>query len=64
MMRAAVITVSDSCFQGQRVDISGRVVAELLQAHDFHVVSRLVVPTSKGKLRLRCASNVSWPAWW
>ena len=35
MMRAAVITVSDSCFRGQRVDISGRVVAELLQANAF-----------------------------
>ncbi len=38
MIRAAVITVSDSCFLGQRVDVSGRVVADLLQAHDFQVV--------------------------
>ena len=30
MMRAAVITVSDSCFLGQRVDVSGPVVADLL----------------------------------
>jgi molybdopterin adenylyltransferase len=50
MMRAAVITVSDSCFLGQRVDVSGRVVAELLQAHAFHVVSHLVVPDEQGEI--------------
>jgi molybdopterin adenylyltransferase len=50
MLRAAVITVSDSCFLGQRVDVSGRVVAELLQAHAFHVVSRLVVPDEQGEI--------------
>jgi molybdopterin adenylyltransferase len=50
MMRAAVITVSDSCFLGQRVDVSGRVVADLLLAHDFHVVSRLVVPDEQGEI--------------
>ncbi len=49
MMRAAVITVSDSCFLGQRVDVSGRVVADVLQAHDFHVVSRLVVPDEQAR---------------
>jgi molybdopterin adenylyltransferase len=50
MLRAAVITVSDSCFLGERVDVSGRVVAELLQAHAFHVVSRLVVPDEQGEI--------------
>jgi molybdopterin adenylyltransferase len=50
MMRAAVITVSDSSFLGQRVDVSGPVVAELLQAHGFHVVSRLVVPDEQGEI--------------
>jgi molybdopterin adenylyltransferase len=50
MMRAAVITVSDSCFLGQRVDVSGRLVADLLQAHAFHVVSHLVVPDEQGEI--------------
>src|SRR3984957_9203253 len=50
MMRAAVITVSDSCFLGQRVDVSGRVVADLLLVHGFHVVSRLVVPDEQGEI--------------
>jgi molybdopterin adenylyltransferase len=43
-MRAAVITVSDSCFRGQRVDVSGPVVADLLRANAFQVISHLVVP--------------------
>jgi molybdenum cofactor synthesis domain-containing protein len=50
MTRAAVITVSDSCFLGQRVDVSGRVVADLLQAHGFDVVSRLVVPDEQEEI--------------
>src|SRR5271154_3214777 len=50
MMRAAVITVSDSCFRGQRVDISGPAVAELLQAHAFRVISRLVVPDEQAEI--------------
>src|SRR5271154_1360032 len=50
MIRAAVITVSDSCFLGQRGDVSGRVVADLLQAHAFHVVSHLVVPDEQGAI--------------
>jgi molybdopterin adenylyltransferase len=43
-MRAAVITVSDSCFRGQRVDVSGPAVADLLRANAFQVISHLVVP--------------------
>ena len=50
MMRAAVITVSDSCFRGQRVDVSGRVVAELLQANAFRVISHLVVPDEQAEI--------------
>jgi molybdopterin adenylyltransferase len=50
MMRAAVITVSDSSFRGQRVDVSGRVVVELLQAHHFEVISHLVVPDEQAEI--------------
>ncbi len=50
MMRAAVITVSDSCFRGERVDVSGPAVAELLQTHGFHVIARLVVPDEPGQI--------------
>ena len=44
LMRAAVITVSDSCFRGQRVDVSGPAVADLLRENAFQVISHLVVP--------------------
>jgi molybdopterin adenylyltransferase len=50
MIRAAVITVSDSCFRGQRVDVSGRLVAELLQANAFQVISHLVVPDEQAEI--------------
>jgi molybdopterin adenylyltransferase len=50
MMRAAVITVSDSCFRGQRVDLSGKVVVDLLQAHAFQVISHLVVPDEQQEI--------------
>jgi molybdenum cofactor synthesis domain-containing protein len=49
-MRAAVITVSDSCFRGQRVDVSGGVVVSLLRAHTFEVISHLVVPDEQAEI--------------
>ncbi len=49
-MRAAVITVSDSCFRGERVDVSGPAVAELLQTNDFRVISHLVVPDDEREI--------------
>jgi molybdopterin adenylyltransferase len=49
-MRAAVITVSDSCFRGQRVDVSGKVVADLLRANAFRVISQLVVPDEQAEI--------------
>jgi molybdopterin adenylyltransferase len=47
MPTAAVITVSDSCFQGSRADISGPAAAELLRAYGFDVVRRLTVPDER-----------------
>ena len=43
MHTAAVITVSDSCARGERVDLSGPAVGELLAAHGFSVVHTLTV---------------------
>lgn len=50
MLRAVVITVSDSCFQGQRVDVSGKVVVEVLRAHGFDVVGHLIVPDEQAEI--------------
>jgi len=40
---AAVITVSDSCAHGQRVDVSGPAVAEALGKSGFRVVAKQIV---------------------
>ncbi|MFZ3339325.1 MAG: MogA/MoaB family molybdenum cofactor biosynthesis protein [Terriglobales bacterium] len=42
-MSAAVVTVSDSCSRGEKVDLSGPAVAEALERHGFLVVGRAVV---------------------
>jgi molybdopterin adenylyltransferase len=42
-MTAAVLTVSDSCLRGEKVDLSGPAVAEALGRRAFQVVVRSVV---------------------
>ena len=41
--RAAVLTVSDSCSRGEKVDLSGPAVAQALGRRSFQVVARSVV---------------------
>ena len=41
---AAVVTVSDSCARGEREDLSGPAVVQLLQKLDFNLAAREVVP--------------------
>jgi molybdopterin adenylyltransferase len=45
--RAAVLTVSDSCSRGEKVDLSGPAVAEALGRHNFRVVAHAVVPDER-----------------
>jgi molybdenum cofactor synthesis domain-containing protein len=40
---AAVLTVSDSCSRGEKVDVSGPAVTEALERRNFQVVGRSVV---------------------
>jgi molybdopterin adenylyltransferase len=40
---AAVVTVSDSCARGERTDVSGPAVAELLEKFGFRIVAKQVV---------------------
>lgn len=42
-MQAAVLTVSDSCARGEKADLSGPAVAELLARHNFQVAARALV---------------------
>jgi molybdopterin adenylyltransferase len=48
---AAVVTVSDSCVRGERKDVSGPAVAELLKKHGFRLVSCEVVPDDSVKIQ-------------
>jgi molybdopterin adenylyltransferase len=43
-LSAAVITVSDSCTRGERTDISGPAVVEVLKKHNFVIVGTATVP--------------------
>jgi len=43
-LRALVLTVSDSCFQGLRQDLSGPLVVDLLEQAGISAVAREIVP--------------------
>ena len=47
MITVAILTVSDSCSRGEREDISGRTIEELLPRDRFNVVARGVVPDDR-----------------
>jgi molybdenum cofactor synthesis domain-containing protein len=57
---AAVLTVSDSCSRGEKVDLSGPAVAEALGRHNFQVVVRSVVADERAAIQEKlielCAS--------
>jgi molybdopterin adenylyltransferase len=48
---AAVLTVSDSCFRGEKVDVSGPAVTEALERRKFQVVGRSVVPDERAQIQ-------------
>lgn len=58
---AAVVTVSDSCARGERVDVSGPAVAAALQKSGFEVVTRETLPDDSIKIQnllIRLAGEV------
>ncbi len=50
MIRAAVITVSDSTFHGTREDRSGPAVANLLQQSGIEIAAHVVVPDERDQI--------------
>ena len=44
MIKAAIMTVSDTCAQGNRDDVSGRTIADMLTADKFEICDRKIVP--------------------
>lgn len=58
--QAAVITVSDRCSQGERVDTSGPAVCEMLRGAGFEIVYTAVVPDETEQISaelVRCADE-------
>lgn len=47
MTPATILTVSDSCFEGRREDLSGPAVARVLKAHGLDVAAVLLVPDER-----------------
>jgi molybdopterin adenylyltransferase len=61
MISSAVITVSDSCYSGERKDLSGPAVAEELRDQGFKVKLHILVPDERGAIEdaLRSAAKES-----
>jgi len=61
MPRATVITVSDSCARGERIDVSGAEACRLLREQGFDVDGPLVVPDERADIAaaLRTAAVLS-----
>ncbi|MDR1622748.1 MAG: hypothetical protein LBS00_10275, partial [Synergistaceae bacterium] len=55
LFRAAVITVSDSCFAGQGEDKSGELVGEMLTKAGYSVMLYEILPDERAKLAERLA---------
>ena len=49
MFKAAVLTVSDRSFQGERPDEGGPLVAEILKNAGYEVAETAIVPDEKGR---------------
>src|SRR5438477_11422196 len=59
-LTAAVLTVSDSCAQGKRSDVSGPAVAEALKKRTFSIIAAEVVADDQSAIKkslLRHATN-------
>ncbi len=50
MVRAAIITSSDSGYRGEREDVSGKTIREILEANGYQVVSMDLLPDERQML--------------
>ncbi len=51
MFTAAVVTVSDRCFRGERPDGAGPAAAEMLEKAGYRVVETVLVPDEEERIR-------------
>ena len=47
MFQAAIITASDKGAQGQREDVSGQVIREILEANGYEIVHQVILPDDR-----------------
>lgn len=50
-MRVAIITSSDSGYAGQREDLSGPKIKEIVEKNGYEVVSMIILPDQKDRLK-------------
>ena len=50
MHKAIILTVSDSCAAGQKEDVSGKLLLQLLTDAGFEVISKLIIPDDKDQI--------------
>ncbi len=55
MKRVAIITSSDSGYRGEREDLSGPVIKEIVENTGYEVVSVEILPDDKEMLKKRMA---------
>lgn len=55
MKRAAVITSSDSSWRGEREDLSGPVVKEILETNGYEVTAMIILPDDREMLSSKMA---------
>ena len=56
MIRAAILTVSDSCSQGKRDDVSGQTIADILSEKEIKICEKRIVADNSETIanQLRC----------
>jgi len=47
MIKVAILTVSDSCAQGKREDLSGQTASDILAENGFEICDKRIVPDSR-----------------
>lgn len=50
MKRVAIITSSDSGYEGQREDLSGKVIKEIVETNGYQVVYAVILPDEQERL--------------
>lgn len=50
-IKVAVITISDRCSRGEREDLSGKAIAEIMESKGWETASYIIIPDDKARLK-------------